>query len=345
MNRANRWTAVLVVLLAALTVGVGCGDRARILRERAARTCAGLIDYEVMTEIMSGQGERSDCMIIRQAARAPASYRLDALAPDDIKGQTTIRNGRALWAYDPAAQELIISGFGPTSFDSNSRILLRDIMGGFAAASDARLVRRERGPRGDLAVLEYADPRAERGRVRLWADDKTGIPTRVEYLYPDGTVSQTVTFRDLRLNPGLPQDHFNLAVPAGIRVITDDSATRSVSLEEAEQMADFRLHLPEELPPGFALTDISVAGAGDDLMVIFSYTLGDRLIQLSETRYSGGDGGSTPGSMRRVVNGTEYYVEAADGFATIAWTLDGVNLSLTADLKLEELFDLAQAVR
>lgn len=342
MNRAIRGAAVLI--LAAVMVGAGCGDRARTLRERAARTCAGLTDYEVTTEIISG-GARSDRMVVRQAARAPASYRLDALAPDDIKGQTTIRNGRALWVYDPAARELIISGIGPASYDSNSRIILRDIMMRFAAAADARFLRSERGPDGTLAVVEYADPTSEQGSVRLWADAKTGAPARVEYLYRDGTVSQAVIFRDLRLNPGLPLDRFNFAVPAGTRVIEDDNATRSVSLEEARRIADFRLLLPEELPAGFALTDVSIAGAGDDLLIILSYTAGERLIQLTEAKYAGGDDSISPGSVRRIVNGTEYRVEAADGFATIAWTRDGVSLSLTADLKLEELFGLAQAVK
>lgn len=345
MNRAIRGAAVLI--LAAVLVGAGCGDRARALRERAARTCADLTDYEVTAEIISGGGARSDRMVIRQAARVPDSYRLDALAPDDIKGQTTIRNGRALWAYDPAARELIVSGIGAVNYDSNSRIILHDIMMRFAAAADARFLRSERGPDGSLAVVEYADPTSEQGsvRVRLWADARTGIPARVEYLYRDGTVNQTVIFRDLRLNPGLPVDRFNFAVPAGTRVIEDDNATRSVSLEEARRTVDFRLLVPQGLPAGFALTDVSVAGAGDDLLVILSYTAGERLIQLTETKYAGGDDSGSPGSVRRVVNGTEYRVEAADGFATIEWTRDGVRLSLTADLSLEELFGLAQTVK
>jgi outer membrane lipoprotein-sorting protein len=346
MLKPMRRTATMSLVLVLALSGAACGNRARALCDRAAKTYAALTDYQVVTEIISGGGGPNDRVVIQQSMRKPDSYRLDSLEPVDIKGQTMIRNGRALWSYDPVARELIISGIDAANYDSNDRIILADVIARFATVKDAKYLRSEQGDTGTLAVVEYPDPAPDQdgNLVRLWADAKTGIPERVEYIYRDGSVTQTVVFRDLRQNPGLPDDRFNFAVPPGTTIINDDSAAHSVTLEEARRTADFQIMLPDRLPEGYDLTDISLSGGGDNLLVTLSYTSGERLIELSEGKYSGIDG-AAPGSVKQVVNGVEYSVDAAEGFATIGWTRDGVSITLTADRPLEELFSIAESLK
>lgn len=346
MQKSVRVTVTVLLLLAVALTASACGDRAKALRERAAKTYAALKDYEVVAEVTSGEGERADRFVIRQSMRTPDSYRLEWLEPADIKGQLMIRNGRALWSYDPLAGELIISGISPDNFDSNDRILLGDIMARFTSVTDAKYLRSEPGESGALAVVEYADPAPyqQGNKVRLWADAKTGLAERVEYLYSDGSPIQTVVFRELSLNPGLPDGRFNFAVPAGTKVINDDSAVRTVDLEQARRLADFQVLLPARVPDGFALTEVTVSGAEDNLLVTLAYTSGERLIQLSESKYDGAESGR-PGGATQVIDGVEYAVDAAEGFASISWTRDGVDITLTADLTLEELFSIAASLK
>ncbi|MGE5561564.1 MAG: hypothetical protein ACM3XN_11055 [Chloroflexota bacterium] len=346
MTGSLRRLAACTLLLALALTGAACGDRAEALRERAARTYADLIEYEVVTEVISG-GARGDAVTLRQSMRKPDSYRLDALAPDDIRGQTTIRNGRALWYYDSHAGELVISGLGSADFDSNERVVLAGIMAAFTTADGIRYVRQENSDGGSVAVVEYPDPAPgqEGNLVRLWADVRTGVPQRVEYVYSDGSVTQTVVFRDFVANPGLPADRFNFAIPPGTSIINDDTAVRSVSLEEARRAVDFQILLPTPVPDGYRLSDVSIGGSGDGAFITLSYTAGERLMQLYESKYTGGSGMSFPGATRQVVGDVEYAVDAADGFATISWARDGVSLSLTADTSLEELFSIAESLK
>ncbi|TET23915.1 MAG: outer membrane lipoprotein carrier protein LolA [Candidatus Stahlbacteria bacterium] len=66
----------------------------------------------------------------------------------------------------------------------------------------------------DCAVIEFVTtlPDENRGiaRERWWLDKSTSLPRKIEGYESDGKEVERVIYRNLKLNPDLPEDHFKL---------------------------------------------------------------------------------------------------------------------------------------
>lgn len=337
-------TGLLIVGLAGCAIPPAAG-----IVDRAYASFDRLADYQAILELRYTLGGDDQALEIKQAFKKPDRYRLEFLAPPELKGQVTVFDGRTMWFYSPQDNEVtVFEGAGEDTVGQDQKSLFPGIIDGLRAAGSIKTVGRGRVDNRSAYILELADA-AQAGddpvaRRRVWIDRETWLPLKVEAYDASGKRISAAVYRDVKVNVGLADDLFEFTIPEGVRVTEGGVMPEVVTLDEARKAVGFSLLEPSYLPAGVSLRQVSRVGSGADLTIVLDYGQGNSTLTISENRVVPG-AGPMPGTSPTNLGGLSAEVIQSGEFSIVHWITGDVELSMTGNLPLDELGRIARSMR
>jgi hypothetical protein len=157
----------------------------------------------------------------------------------------------------------VTSGYPPSGPALGSDFTQRRLTGvvrSLLAAHDPRVEPVMVGGRAAWRVTLPVEPDPalfEADGIEVTVDQQTGVPLRVEWTAA-GKARALMRLEQLRVDPSLPADEFELAFPRG-EVLHQDLGYRRVSLARARALVRYDPFVPDELPDGFHRGEIAAA--------------------------------------------------------------------------------------
>ncbi len=182
-------------------------------------------------------------------------------------------------------------------------------------------------------------PHPDGGQALVWISKVYWVPLKVEYT--GQTLGKgTLVARSLELNTGLSDSIFVFDAPAEAKVMqTTGARSQALTLDEARTRAGFPLLVPGYLPEGVTLAgvfqvDEAIALYYDGFSIVQSRS--PAIAQVPQT-----------GTAQKIaLRGTEAILIAdeAQGGIFLAWSENGVSVSIAGTISIEEALKVAESL-
>lgn len=195
-----------------------------------------VVNGKTVLRIMHGSGDRR---------------RHEVLAPAGMRGELIVDNGRTRWHHSPRTSQVDIapSEHGYKRPLMSTRLLERNFR--------LHVVRKDRVAGRPTTVVDVLPLHAGRPSQRIWMDEATGLPLRVERRTPQGDLISMSEFRKIQVPAKLPPDAFEFALPPRARVTSSVQMIATGStLAELRTPMPFPVRMPTYLPSGFEVTTV-----------------------------------------------------------------------------------------
>ncbi len=234
-------TALLVAGIGLLAVGPAAADEARNWLERMF-TAAQTRSYE--GTFVHRSGDRMETMrVVHRARDGRVSERLWS---EDEPGREVIRDQDKVTCIFADRQSVLVESRGPEAAGAVTERLPRydeNLVGlyDFVVLGDGRKLGRP------VVVLEVR-PRDEfRYGYRLWVDEKSAMPLKVQMRDNGGRAVEEFQFTEIRLDPQIPDSSFEPSLELDDFTWYEQEAGRSERLSSPDWVV-------ADLPPGFSMT-------------------------------------------------------------------------------------------
>lgn len=261
--------SVVVLALAAGQAGQASTAGVRPLAVAILRSmlvAPQLIDYEGTKIVSTMRGGGMETVTVLEAHKRPNKTRLEFLSPEPLAGRLIVDNGAEAWHYEPS---LHIAFQGPplgTPVDPDAA------MAGLMAAFRVEVVGTEEAIGRPTFVLSLTDRHG--GVRRIWVDQATGVPLRVEERGSHGPV-YVAYFTRISFSLNLPEALFRFRSPAGARIFSlFPSEEARMTLAGVERTVGFPVRSPAALPDGLRLERAGVVRYGPITAAHLRYTDG-----------------------------------------------------------------------
>lgn len=334
----------VLILAITLLILLGCGPEESItageIMGRVRETWEGAVDMHATWELTLDMGVMQDQLVVEVWRKQPDKLRAEVLeaASVEFRGMTLVSDGTQAWLYNLSRRE--VTAGGP---ESVKLPLVQDVMESIDKlihATDAgpvKLLGTEKMSGGETYKLEMPHP--DGGRALLWISQEYWVPLKVEYtsqILGEGTL----VARSLELNTGLSDNIFLFEVPADAQVTqTAGAKSQALTLDEARARAGFPLLVPAYLPEGVTLASVFQLGEAialyyDGFSIVQSRS--EAIAQVPQT-----------GTARKIaLRGTEatLIADEAQGGIFLAWSENGVSVSIAGAISVEEALKVAESL-
>ena len=201
----------------------------------------------------------------------------------------------------------------------------------------------------EAAVKLFADqtyklelPHPDGGQALVWISSEYWVPLRIEYTSP--TLGKgTLAARSLELNTDLSDSIFLFEVPADAQITqTAGARSQALTLDEARARAGFPLLVPAYLPQGVTLT--SVFQLGEAIALYYDGFIPFSIVQSrSETIAQVPQTGPAQRVALRDTEAT-LIADEAQGGIFLAWSENGVSVSIAGAISVEEALRVAESL-
>lgn len=177
--------------------------------------------------------------------------RQEVMAPAGMRGEVIVDNGKTRWHHSPRTSQVDIA---PSELSYkrpalSARLLERNFR--------LRVLRKESVAGRPTTVVDVLPRHVGRPSQRLWMDEATGLPLRVERHSPQGGMISSSEFRSIQVPAKLPADAFEFALPAHARVSSSVQMIATGStLADLKTPMPFPIKMPTYLPPGFEVITV-----------------------------------------------------------------------------------------
>ncbi|GAB4537611.1 MAG: hypothetical protein Kow0063_24570 [Anaerolineae bacterium] len=350
---SKQWFLGLSGLAIVFLLIVGCqsqptaGEIVARLREVEANTQ----DVHAVLEIsVDTQGQAED-LVIEAWEKKPDKFRAVVLQASDPEYQdaVTVADGRQVWMYQPAKNEVLVGEVGQDG-PSSPRDMLRfvdEIVQRALDTSDIKLAGEEEVAGVATYRLELVPTQDEGAllppgsKATLWVDQERWIILQA-HVTGDVVGEGRMSVRSFELNTGLEDGLFQFEIPDGARVTNlEDKHPTSVTLDEARAQADFPLLLPGYLPEGVTLIDVLTL----DGAVILYYDHSDTSFSIIQGWPAEEDiplGQKTSLSLR---GQTAELITDDLGNSFLIWTENGVTIVVAGHISQDEVVQVAESLQ
>jgi outer membrane lipoprotein-sorting protein len=325
----------------------GCGPEKSItaaeIMAKVRETWEGAVDIHATWELTLDVGVIQDQLVVEVWRKQPDKLRTEVLeaASIEFRGMTFVSDGAQAWLYNPSRRE--VTAGEP---EAVKLPLIQDAIesvDGLISTADARqvtLLGTEKISAGETYKLEMLHPDGD--QALLWISSEYWVPLKVEYT--NQTLGKgTLTARNLELNTELSDSFFLFDVPADAKVTQAAGAkSQALTLDEARARAGFPLLVPAYLPAGVTLTSVFQLGAAIALyydgFIPFSIvqSRSEAIAQVPQT-----------GTEQKIaLRGTEatLIADEAQGGILLAWSENGVSVSIAGTISVEEALKVAESL-
>ncbi len=147
--------------------------------------------------------------VFQQTFQYPDRYRLEVLAPEELKGNVTVSNGKTTWLYNPSINQYW--RIEPFEQSQEQLMFIGYFMRNLFASEESTLEQRKEGERGHIGITT---PLPGGGyyfqKQRLWIEEKSLTPHSLEIVDQEGMVRFKVNYEDFQFNPELDDEIFQL---------------------------------------------------------------------------------------------------------------------------------------
>jgi len=340
--RRNSCLNVLAFVIILLLLG--CGPEESItageIMGKVRETWEGATDLHATWELTLDVGVIQDQLVVEMWRKQPDRLRAEVLeaASVEFRGMTLVSDGAQAWLYNASRREVT------TGEPQSVRLpLIQDVIESIdelirtADAGQAKLLGAEKLSAGETYKLEMSYP--DGGQALLWISKEYGVPLKVEY--SSQTLGKgTLVARTLELNVGLSDRIFVFDMPADARVTqTAGAKSQALTLDEARAQAGFPLLVPGYLPEGVTLTGVFQLGEA-----IALYYDGFSIVQSRSTAIA--QVPQTGPAQKIALRGTEatLIADETQGGIFLAWSENGVNVSIAGAISVEEALKVAESL-
>lgn len=146
---------------------------------------------------------------LRHLYKSPDRYRLEVLAPEELKGQVTIYNGKSSYIYHPGINQYLVTEDFPGSVEYNS--FIGSFMEYIKTPEKTKISSEKEGKK-ELYVLEFEIPESNSymSVERLWLDPEEAVPVKAEIYGSDGKKNIELYYYNFVCNPGLKDGDFEI---------------------------------------------------------------------------------------------------------------------------------------
>lgn len=146
--------------------------------------------------------------------KRPGKYRLEIQAPDELKGQVTIYNGRTAYIYHPGIDQYLMTEDFPDSIEHDA------FAGAFAERLDGAgkaQFTRVKGDDKNYLLMEFDIEKGSKyaKREKIWFDIRTAKPWKAEIYDDSGAVRVQLVYDNFSINPVLEDKLFEIAANNG----------------------------------------------------------------------------------------------------------------------------------
>ena len=375
MNKQRgMWIGIgIIIILAALATGIALAQSSveEILVD-TFESMEAITDAHAIVAVEMDSLEKNATATLEMWARrgeaGPGAFRLVVMeaSEEDLVGMVMVSDGESFWAYNPAEGEVIIGtleearnwiankDFEMDEFDPRDYEHPEDPESAVAklleyfkvekknteVIGDRSALRLEMVPIPDQMPAEYA---AVGGLINLWIDEEGSITLAVEYT--GGSVGEfRATGLEVEINSGLEDELFTFDVPAGVEVVPFvDLEPKSLSLEGAEDSADFVFLTPSQIPEGATLVDVLEVQD----MFIQRYTLMDG--GSFTVGQGSSDGAPQPSAEKqpvlvRGITGTMYMADDG-GQVLLTWQEGDAFYYIAGNLSADQALKIAESMQ
>jgi outer membrane lipoprotein-sorting protein len=352
MNK--RWWMIIGLLLALASLLAGCQEEmtADEVVARLREVEASTEDAHAVVEAeFHGEG-REESFVVEVWEKKPNKFRAEMLETDnaEMAGSVHLTDGRQVWVYQPAKNEVVVGEVGPDEPSSFQEVIqsmdetIQQVLdtsevelAGEESLADRPVYKLEVTPReGEDALLPAGT------QATVWVDRERWIVLQA-HVVGDLVGEGRLRVRSLELNTGLSDDVFRFQAPDGVQVVQmEDRRPVPVTLEEARARVDFPLLVPAYVPGGATLIDVlAVEGA-----IILRYDHAATSFTVVQGTPSG-ERTAPPGSRETevTVRGQPAALisdQAAGNLLT--WTENGVAITIAGQISGDEILKVAESL-
>jgi outer membrane lipoprotein-sorting protein len=189
---------------------IGCeGSGSKRSYEKISKELIELKDYTCDVTMRVTNNRSTLEYRLKHFYKSPGRYRVEVLAPEQLKGQVTIYNGESSYIYHPGIDQYLITEDFPGSVEYNS--FIGSFIDRLAKQSEIKLSSGMEGEK-KLYILEFEIPQSNRYmRIeRLWLDSEAAVPVKAEIYGDDGRRSVEIYYNNFVCNSGLKDEEFDI---------------------------------------------------------------------------------------------------------------------------------------
>jgi len=352
MNK--RWCIGLSALVVfALLLG-GCQRRptAEEIVAKLEEVEASTEDAHAVLEI-SFQGEGMDEeLVVEVWEKKPNKFRAEVLEANDpeLAGAISVTNGQQFWTYQPSKNEVLVGEVGPDE-PSSPRDMIQSMDEAIQQVMDTSEVKLA-GEEDAAGVATYKlelTPKEDDetvlppgSKATLWVEQERWIVLQAHF--SGGIAGEGwMRVRSFELNTGIADDLFQFEVPAGAKVTkAEDKQPKHLTLDEARTQAHFALLVPTYVPEGATLIDVLTVEEAFVLHYDHSMTSFSVIQGLSEGVREAPPGQKTEVTVR---GQTANLITDGLGNSFLAWTEDGVTITIAGRISQDEILKVAESLQ
>jgi outer membrane lipoprotein-sorting protein len=177
-----------------------------------------------------------------------------------------------------------------------------------------------------------------------WLDVENLAPLQVSVRNPDGGEWYGMEFDSIDFGTTVPPGAFRFEFPADAMVFDCDLAGPHVPLPEAQELLEFPVLVPAELPAGHEVRKVILGGDLEEAPIVaLLMPKGARWLSLSEMMYT------SPANVPDVgiavkIGEREGVLNFAFGYTIVSWVVDNTALTLIGNLPYPEMVAIAASV-
>jgi len=330
----------------------GCGHGRPEAAEVAARIRAAREDlraYHARVEVVAAGEGATTKVNLEQWFKKPNLFRVEADLPGRGK-RVSVSDGAAVWVWDERDNRVAVTDLRDGAAPSADNYLLVELLDTLlsrftmevtgeekVAGRECYVLRLSPKPEGDPTTLILPES------VRWWVDRRWWLPLQME-LTGRGTTT-TITYRDLKLNPGLDERLFTFPVPPGARIVRGGFSPELLSLEEARARVGFKVLTPRYLPEGVRLKGARMVEVGETILVLeYEVAREGERFQITQSRAQP-DPSPFPGAQRIMVGKFEGYLYAGDHLLVLRWTQEGTSIVLNGTFDRGTMLKIGESMQ
>ncbi len=261
--------------------------------------------------------------------------RNEVLAPVGMRGEVIVDNGKTRWHHSPRTSQVDIapSEMGYKRPIMSARLMERNFK--------LHVIRQDKVAGRSVTVVDILPRHAGRPSQRLWMDQATGLPLRVERRSPQGTLLGRSEFRSIEFPAKLPADAFEFALPPRARVSSSVQMIATGStIADLKTPVPFPIKMPSYLPAGFEVVTVHLFENKGVRSVHWRLSDGLDMLSLFQTDRAN-KAQRPPGAHDVAIANSQGFIVGQGSHHMLCWDTPNGAFTLVGDLTEAELTRIA----
>lgn len=336
MIRLKRYAIILLISLLLL----GCAGKEDVVKKVEERhlSLEGYSGSVSVTNNMTGESFKVDVWI-----KKPGKQKIVYTYPEHTKGASVICNGSIVWFYNPKENSAVYAKVGETQmpdFDYGS--LFKTIIDNSTIEEISEV--KANGRDAYLMVIEPSETAGKDVTIKMWIDKELLYPFLVQWLV-EGEEVYRVEYQNITFDVA-SDDVFEFTPPEGADVMSIEELRSGgkvtvSSIDEAQEMVDFRIFVPSYLPAeDFNLTIDVLKRYG---IVVLTYFNDTAVLEIREKAIDPFILVPEGAEEITIDNSTAYFLDI--GYVKLLmWEFDNTSITMSGSLEKEEMIKIAESM-